>query len=593
MLDGKELAVCRTKTSSKGRLTISLDGNDISAATIRETQLILEQALGVPSALISRALFQGQHVRNDLLEATDVQFKNELALIVPLDQWNDAAALARAKAKNESTLSSELEGKIKLRQEDLRSWEENLETLLDESRNMEKDYEYAVLKEKEAREEELSNTMGACELEALNRQMETLRTKITDMESERKSILDSEEVFLNEMAKEKDQISKVMDNNMQAKSILEHDMNEKAKDYALAQQTATRLEKMWSVDLSGSVPGSIALPSDCPVCHQPVGSNHELQRSIESEIRDAADQVASSRQLWSNAKTHLQNVSEIQQSMTREMQELDAKEKETRRQYKQRLSEVEIGLSKERENLHQVSLSVAAQAKQHDRSDWQQLNGDVVAKRTRWEYTQKKIVEMQEDIAEYREWIEQAKAENVQRSRDVGRWKETAELLSARGVQTFVLENVLALLESSAQKYLTQLSEGSLQLELTVSERVERRVFLKTANGTFVERALAALSGGQWRRCSLALQFGFIDLMEGLLRCSLSVWDEPLTHLDETGRTNVGRLLRRAVASGKFTTIVLILQDLAADEFGESFDEIDEVRRSRDRSRVCIGQDDY
>ncbi len=109
---------------------------------------------------------------------------------------------------------------------------------------------------------------------------------------------------------------------------------------------------------------------------------------------------------------------------------------------------------------------------------------------------------------------------------------------------------------------------------------------------------------GQWRRCSLALSLGFSDLIarRGRLCSSLLVFDEPLTHLDSNGRDNVGRVLRKVMqnqtdkngASGggggglSVSTIIMILQDLVAEELGESFDRIDEVVRSKGKSTVVV-----
>ena len=109
---------------------------------------------------------------------------------------------------------------------------------------------------------------------------------------------------------------------------------------------------------------------------------------------------------------------------------------------------------------------------------------------------------------------------------------------------------------------------------------------------------------GQWRRCSLALSLGFSDLVarRGRLCSSLLVLDEPLTHLDSNGRDNVGRLLRKIIHSSNsprstgpvggllLSTIIIILQDLVAEELSESFDCIDQVVRSKGHSTVVVDE---
>ena len=72
--------------------------------------------------------------------------------------------------------------------------------------------------------------------------------------------------------------------------------------------------------------------------------------------------------------------------------------------------------------------------------------------------------------------------------------------------------------------------------------------------------------------------------------------DEPLTHLDATGRAQVGKILRSLLQKGRgeddtksnLSTIVLILQDLAAEELEESFDSIDEVVKDNGTSQVVL-----
>jgi ABC-type sulfate/molybdate transport systems ATPase subunit len=77
------------------------------------------------------------------------------------------------------------------------------------------------------------------------------------------------------------------------------------------------------------------------------------------------------------------------------------------------------------------------------------------------------------------------------------------------------------------------------------------------------------------------------------------VLDEPLTHLDRAGRADVGRVLRKLLRrtaelgsheSNGFTvsTILIILQDLAAEELEESFDCIDEVIKRNGSSSVLV-----
>ena len=168
---------------------------------------------------------------------------------------------------------------------------------------------------------------------------------------------------------------------------------------------------------------------------------------------------------------------------------------------------------------------------------------------------------------------------------------------------------VLRQLEGIANTYLDILADGGIQLSLESDEnadRIVKSVLIRTSDGNFRERALSQLSGGQWRRVSLALDFSFAEIIRrrGTLRSNLIVLDEILTHLDASGREAVGTLLRRMLSAssslsnnavvtdlnsaGPYETVLVILQDLAATELEEAFDHIDVVYKEKDVSKVII-----
>jgi DNA repair exonuclease SbcCD ATPase subunit len=167
-----------------------------------------------------------------------------------------------------------------------------------------------------------------------------------------------------------------------------------------------------------------------------------------------------------------------------------------------------------------------------------------------------------------------------------------------------VLQNVVDALEQTAQTYLDHLSDGGQRLELSIEagEKITRNAYVRGPDGDFRQRPLSTLSGGQWRRCSLALSFAFAELIarRGRLRSSLLVLDEPLTHLDRSGRNKFSEVVRKMVQSQslsdqfvsglQFSTIILILQDLAAEELEEAFDKMDTVVRENGGSFVMLDE---
>ncbi|CAM9955449.1 unnamed protein product [Ectocarpus sp. 12 AP-2014] len=174
-----------------------------------------------------------------------------------------------------------------------------------------------------------------------------------------------------------------------------------------------------------------------------------------------------------------------------------------------------------------------------------------------------------------------------------------------RGVQNFVFRDAVNQLEANVARYLDALSDGALQLRLSMEgDRVVKRASVRAADGRFRDRSLSQLSGGQWRRASLALELAFIELarQRGRFSCNLLVLDEVLSQLDSYGRERVASMLR-ALTHGRnagkesdfgpthamYSTILVILQDLPSEELQESFDAIDQVVKHRDSSSVVVG----
>lgn len=127
-----------------------------------------------------------------------------------------------------------------------------------------------------------------------------------------------------------------------------------------------------------------------------------------------------------------------------------------------------------------------------------------------------------------------------------------ASALGPRGIQHYVFLGVLSQIESIANAYLAILADGGIQLALQGDEdadKIVKSVLVRAANGELRERGLSQLSGGQWRRVSMALDLAFAEVVRrrGALRCNMIVMDEVLTHLDASGREAVGSVLRALV----------------------------------------------
>mmetsp|Transcript_24622 Transcript_24622/g.34383 ORF Transcript_24622/g.34383 Transcript_24622/m.34383 type:complete len:388 (-) Transcript_24622:820-1983(-) len=374
------------------------------------------------------------------------------------------------------------------------------------------------------------------------------------------------------------------------------------------------LEEKWNIKLSegGDTP-IIVLPDICPTCLQPIADDsedhkHELREKAEEEVasvkekfRLAQADVQHDEQVLIIAEDSLSNTEDELEKMTSELQELSLK-------YDKQLAFCEDELKKVREEQFLCTQQYSqAMSDVQQLTEIKSLEASLAAELELVESTEATYKELCQDTKRAQDMLVDLSDKCDREKRSSATASQLAGVFGPRGVQTFVLQNAIQALQTTSQSYLDELSDGSqkLDLELDSGERIVRRAFVQNSDGSFVERPLSSLSGGQWRRCSIAMNLGFADLVarRGRMRPSLFVLDEPLTHLDQTGRAQVGKVLRQLLhrnpenagaleSSGLDTisTILIILQDLAAEELEESFDHIDQVVKEGGQSSVEVDE---
>jgi DNA repair exonuclease SbcCD ATPase subunit len=153
-------------------------------------------------------------------------------------------------------------------------------------------------------------------------------------------------------------------------------------------------------------------------------------------------------------------------------------------------------------------------------------------------------------------------------------------------------------------EYAGALSNGRLALELSFDgtlKNIRKGVRVRRADGSFAERTVSQLSGGEWRRLGLALSLGFAELATARLgvRSSLLVLDEAMQHMDAEGQAAMARVLQRLSggqegasgggAGGAHETVMVITHGLASAELLGAFDAVDTVSKAGDESTVRVG----
>lgn len=140
--------------------------------------------------------------------------------------------------------------------------------------------------------------------------------------------------------------------------------------------------------------------------------------------------------------------------------------------------------------------------------------------------------------------------------------------------------------DAHPNRRLAHCSGGKLQLQLSFNEKsgsIEKSVLVRCWDGRQSARSISQLSGGEWRRVSLAFSLAFTELKRARLglSCSYLVFDEAMQHMDLEGQAAMSSVLREQ----EFTTAIVIAHGLASDDLYGGFDSVDIVEKVRSAAR--------
>jgi len=625
-LNDHSFVLSRTKTATKGELLFNFDGQDLTTLSVKETQALIEETLGVNANLLSRTMFHGQHGMNDLLEATDAKLKEELSLLVPLEMWQLAATTARAKTRQARKKGDEINGMIQLRKEDVRRVSDRLRR--SEALQQEKEERYAEAKKRATEElneiDTLLKTKMNQDASELQEELNVVLSTIEEFNGHFQSLVQERNAAISPLEMQWREAKEALENSQRNLFQVQQSISTSQLQLDAARSTISALEKKWSVDLScGTLPDVIVPPQSCPTCHQAIfeGDGKDSHRSIElsmsNEIEDALAKL-------SKAEEHSRAASDEVLQADRALQTCKESENATRQELEElsiewvsMLSEWEERTNNEKRRQNELTAQLSRVLEQSQLSSRRdaivaELNMEQSAK----DYADETCAQLAQQVSEAEGLLEKLDTEKHEYAATASAMSDLGERFGQRGVQTYVLKNAVDSLESLAQTYLDQMTDGGIRLELSLEagDKIIRRAFVVGSDGQFRERPLSTLSGGQWRRCSLALTFGFAELVarRGRLRSSICVLDEPLTHLDRSGRDKFGAVVRGMIRQNQImdtdssavsnspsadqnrvsgygmSTIIMILQDLAAEELEEAFDCIDTVVRENGQSSVQV-----
>lgn len=579
--------------------------------SVKETQLLIDEKLGMNSQLLSRTIFHGQHSINGLLEATDTKLKEELSLIEPLKLWQDASSHSRKLAREASKKVSELDGMISIRARDVVQLENKLDAA-SSSLSLRRS-------ELEAKEADIQSKLEqiSMNIQPINDHLPELETRMK-VTSER--IKELEKILHDpamDISAELAPLQRSID--IQSKLLRDeetmlqkHQRQVYVSEMALetAEGRLKNLDAAWDTDNITS--DSWKAPDICPTCNQAthIESHQYMRNQVEQELEKARVDIVSWNTILNLDKSKLYEQQQKTISIQLGIQDMRNRAEEIETSWKVARKRFDSELQAARRDYEDASIATInalsgsstqtelLMIKNEADHQLQSHKKDLHIAAENHNSLSKELSNLKASISEL-----EIKRDNTKVEADF--FMDMAEKFGARGIQTYILTNAVFALQVATQMYLDELSDGLLRLEMNLDsgDRIIRTISIQSSDGTWVQRPLSSLSGGQWRRCSLAISLGFSDLISrrGKFRSSLLVLDEPLTHLDSSGRDNVGKLLRKIVKEHKseelegslFTglhvsTVLVILQDLAAEELAESFDCIDEVTKKAGFSKVSV-----
>ena len=607
--------VTRIKTLSKGSLSFTINDEDLTRQSIKDTQAVMDERLGISAQILARTIFHGQHAINGLLEATDATLKDELSLLVPLSVWQNAASFARKSHRSHSKRMSELDGMLSVREQDrealvqrstaAKQSAEAYRKLFDTRRKQIEDHLQSL------QASSANIVANETEIEEIRRNLATSASQVSDLESALDRLRANRDKDLQKLRMELD--SNVADDKMLADDVQQQQrsLDRAMIDLERAKEKVRELQSMWGVT-NVTDANTLDLPLTCPTCGQSIKDNKKehsyskLAAQIAQKITMAINLEQESQTKYSSLECAAASKAEEHGKFKKKLDAIRHDLEEKERVWMGKVKSAEAELKRSRYDLaEQSNVLQEAEKAYREAAVFESTQNAAISEIDRLERdslsSEAAYKALAEDLRRMDNVIKQFEDERVNAERSSRTLTRLAEVFGPRGVQSFVLKNAVRSLSSFSQVYLDLLSDDTLKLELTLEtgDRISRTAYIRSPDGSWVDRPLSSLSGGQWRRCSLALILGFTDLVahQRNIRSSLLVLDEPLTHLDATGRAQVGKILRRLLhktdsndldATRKLTTIIMILQDLAAEELEESFDSIDVVIRDDGISRVIV-----
>ncbi|KAK4535423.1 hypothetical protein CDCA_CDCA05G1448 [Cyanidium caldarium] len=620
----------RARDRLEQRLRVWYAEQELTCQGLEETQQRLSEI--VNPALLLQTVFFGQHLTNDLLVATDKEFKDALEGVVPLAIWNEAVVRASARergaaedaerARRDAVDHEAAAGRERHRAQELRhnaaAAVQHLEARLQQVS--------AELEAMGGVDENAAATAASTAVPAEN--PDEAQQRVRQHEQEVRLLSEALHALGGHLAQHEQELqlaeraralhAEAAVETQRALAAFPGDLAERktAAEASLraaeqrvheALQRAAHLEARqaqlneWLHKHEQHVQSNAADDATCALCLQPVDTQAyarrlgDLQRSRQqlcTELSAAQDECTSRS---AEVERLRQQRRELEQQVDRQralLHWVNPYERscvpdtrlEQMRQERQRAAEeqgrLRTRLEQARTQCHTAKAAQERVRLEHERQQYQRQ----LAQRLRQEWHQLRQ-QMQSALQPLQQAADQAEQHARQlevqaaaarthaatAQQDVALFSQLKNAFHRGGIQSFIIDQALSDIERLCARYLDALSDGALQLH------VERRVrewstsaansddtptlnvhaptvealalcvrVLDPKSGQMRERDVPLLSGGQFRRVSLALTLAFAEFAchRTGYECNLIVLDEVLQHLDREGVRRLAAVLR-------------------------------------------------
>ena len=742
----------RRRGAKKVELNFVVDEVDHTQQSVKDTQAIIDDILGVGGGLLQRCCFYGQHSHTlqSLLGLSDVKLKNELSVLVDTELWSLALQDIKNRDKLGKTRISEIGVETRIRGEETERVKESINEAMKRYRSLETQYHDAAnqlekdLKKRkctinnEINSTTILRTIESCKARSTEHRTTILEPLEKNFASFRKdhqeSVAHIDDALLPlegklaiaqtslssiknmcqyNMKKREDidkNITKIIseinnytrsyhdmlglpeyrrlvfplcEGDIEWISILTTDGMQTAADQydsvlrIYATLESSMIEAKESICAINHSCHEVAydMEDNCPVCGQPFQEHSKGDRVAKitkklNELEDEMVKVRNKRQSHKAALDDLRNAKKFSEKLLflrDELHKLDI-EIDSDRKKESYFSDESFRLEEQLKELREKKEILKADAEIKDRRFLSELraaqhrnrnylieleklhmqlddvrkheaesiylrtesNAVIKSLESKLQDSKESISKQSSTLFELESKIKNGEKEKEELMNSSIILGELASIFGPRGIQHYIFLDALRELEDIANSYLNVLADGGIQLSLRSDEdadKIVKSILIRSNEGRYRERALSQLSGGQWRRVSMSLDFAFAEVIrrKGTLRSNFLVMDEVLTHLDASGREAVGTILRALVSGdlndrskignldiltheihektlvnydqelvhglvrgGAYETVLIILQDLAATELEEAFDHIDVVIKEDESSRVEI-----